>query len=75
MESDVNEYYKTTIELNKAHVAAFREMFPQQGSIKWFFQLCLENFVNIHRPDETNQEIRSAVSQAVEDMGDEKAKS
>lgn len=65
------EFYKTTIEVNKAYAEAFREMFPQQGSLKWFFNLCLENFVNIHRTDETDQEIRSSVSQALEDMKDE----
>lgn len=70
-EKDESEYVKTTIEINRAYYDLFRTMFPQQGSVKWFVNKTFEIFAHIHRIDETDEEIKSAVNQVIEDMKNE----
>jgi hypothetical protein len=71
-EESKSEYYKTTIELKRTHVESFRVMFPMQGSLKWFFERCLENFVMIHDAGELETQIQTAVYQAIDSMNGNK---
>lgn len=61
---------KTTVVLEKALIDAFRELYPQRGAMKSFFNKCLRKFVEIHDHDE-EAVVRMAVEEAVKEMEEE----
>ena len=62
-----SEWYKSTVDLNRENVKQFREHHPQQGSLKWFINACLEEY-NANHVDTTEEEIAQAVGAAGERM-------
>ncbi len=62
--------YKTTVELDRASINAFRELYPQRGAMKTFFNTCLEKFLEIHNHD-YDREISETVGATLEEMQEE----
>jgi len=48
-------------------VEGFKELYPQRGALKWFVNLCLWKFVEIHDHD-LDKEIGETVEAAVKEM-------
>jgi hypothetical protein len=65
----VTEYYKTTVELDKDAVDQFREVFPHRGMLKYFMNLCLVKFNEIH--DHTlDEEVAEVTELASKEMSE-----
>ena len=62
--------FKTTVDLERSEVEAFRELYPQRGALKHFFNVCLKKFVEIHDHD-YDREIGETVEGALEEIKDE----
>lgn len=41
------DFKKTTFEIDREKLEAFREIYPQQGATKWFFDSCLTAFIKL----------------------------
>jgi len=57
---------KTCVDLESDLIERFREIYPQHGAVKWFFNEALRNFVEIHDPERVSEEIRESVKEALE---------
>lgn len=64
------EFYKTSIEVSREKVEAFKRIHPQQGALKWFFDACLGAYVELAKdlPEVTNDIIKTTVAEAHDNM-------
>ena len=63
--------YKTTVELERHLVENFRELYPQRGALKTFFNACLKRFAEVHDHESMSRELSITVEEAVEDLKEE----
>lgn len=54
-------YVKTTVDLHEGNLDKFRSIYPMKGSIKWFMNKCLEEFVDLHRIEKAPNDLVSFV--------------
>ena len=66
----MKQNFKTTVELERKAVEAFRELYPQRGALKTFFNACLKKLVEIHDHD-MDREIAETVEGALEEIKEE----
>ncbi len=64
------EYYKTTIELDKVAVDEFKLIFPSRGMLKFFLNLSLKKFNELHDHTVLDGEVSEAVESAAAEMND-----
>jgi len=64
-------YTKTCVELEESSLSRFKEIFPQHGAVKWFFNSCLRKFFEIHDPNVIDEDIRASVEEALGQMGED----
>jgi len=56
---------KVSVDIETELLDRFREIYPQHGMTKWFFNECLRAFEEIHDPEKIPTEIRLAVERAI----------
>jgi hypothetical protein len=56
---------KTCVDIESPLIARFREIYPQHGSVKWFFNEAFRAFLEIHDPEKVREEIKTAVEEAI----------
>ena len=61
------QFYKTTVVLDKSGVDALKVIYPAKGSLKYFLNLCLRKFEQIHEHD-LDKEIEKTVKSAEKEM-------
>lgn len=42
------KFIRTSVDLDEESLERFKEIYPQHGSLKWFFNKCLDIFVEKH---------------------------
>ena len=57
---------KLSVDVESPLLDRFREVYPQHGAMKWFFNTVLRNFLEIHDPERIHEEISMAVDVALE---------
>jgi hypothetical protein len=61
-----SELSKVCVDIETDLIDRFREIYPQHGAIKWFFNEALRAFIEIHDPEKVPDEIRQAAQAALD---------
>lgn len=57
---------KICVDIETPLIERLREIYPQHGSIKWFFNEALRAFVEVHDPTQIDEDMKAAVEKALE---------
>jgi hypothetical protein len=60
------ELSKVCVDIETPLIDRFREIYPQHGAIKWFFNEVLRAFIEIHDPEKVPDELRQAAQAALD---------
>jgi len=58
------KFKRTNVEINEEHLKRFKELFPQNGALKWFLNGCFAEFFVRYEYD-VDKDIRESVEAAI----------